>query len=75
MPTIFRLGRVQVRMFFDDHSPPHCHVWTPDGEMQVALDDLSILRGKIAMQDHKVAMELITQNLEQLRQQWNRLNG
>lgn len=48
MPTIFRLGRVQVRMFFDDHHPPHCHLWTPDGEMQIALADLSTMRGRIS---------------------------
>lgn len=75
MPTIFRIGRVQVRMFFDDHHPPHCHLWTPDGEMQIALGDLSTMRGRIGKQDYQLAMAWIQDNIEYLWQEWNRLNG
>ena len=56
MPTIYRSGRVIVRMFFDDHDPPHFHIVTPEGEMTVALDGLLPLTGNVRKRDYAIAM-------------------
>jgi hypothetical protein len=29
MPTLQRFGAVSVRMYADDHRPPHFHIWLP----------------------------------------------
>jgi hypothetical protein len=50
MPTYFREGSVVIRLFNGDHNPPHVHIITPNGEMQVSLVTLEPLRGKIGRQ-------------------------
>jgi hypothetical protein len=75
MPTYFREGSVVIRLFNGDHNPPHVHIITPNGEMQVSLVTLEPLRGKIGRQEYQVALELIRSNIEFLQSEWVRLNG
>jgi hypothetical protein len=74
MPTLFREGRVHIRMFDRDHAPPHCHVWTPDGDAQVSLDDLTIIRGTLYRGDYELARRLSADNITFLREEWSRRN-
>ena len=64
-----------VRIFSDDHDPPHFHIITPDRDMVVALRDFSTMRGDIRKRDYDVAMRWARDNAEQLWRQWNELNG
>lgn len=73
MPTLVRLGK--VKMFADDHNPPHFHVVTPDHEALVALADGSVLRGAIRSSDLKVALTWAEENAGLLESEWKRLNG
>ena len=75
MPTIYRSGRVMIRMFFDDHDPPHFHIVTPDEEMTVALDGLVPLQGDLRKRDYEVAMVWVRANAEILWSKWEELNG
>ena len=74
MPTLWRSGNVCVRLFDRDHHPPHVHIWTPDGDMQIALSDCSIIRGNIRTRDYELAMLWIRDNIEVLRQEWTHRN-
>ncbi len=74
MPTLFRSGKVAIRMFRDDHEPPHFHIWTPDLEMMVALAGLSTLRGNLRKRDYEIAMAWARSNLDLLRERWTELN-
>ena len=75
MPTVVKLGRVQIRMFADDHAPPNFHVWTPDGEALVLIDGLIMSRGVLRKQDFEVAMEWARDNIDLLQEYWIKLNG
>lgn len=46
MPTIQRFGAVVVRMYADDHAPPHFHIEAPDFEVLVRLSDFVIIAGE-----------------------------
>jgi hypothetical protein len=61
MGTIYRERGVLVRMY-RDHNPPHCHVSTVDGDVQVSLSDLRIIRGTIAPRDFEIALRWMQQN-------------
>ncbi len=74
MPTIAELGNVLIRMFADDHNPPHFHIVTPDHEALIRLSDLSLLRGSIDRRSLKVALEWAGGNMEVLDHEWKRLN-
>jgi len=37
IPTVYREGRFQVRIFFNDHPPPHVHVVKGSGYAKVSI--------------------------------------
>jgi hypothetical protein len=43
MPTLQRFGRVSIRMYADDHRPPHFHVVGTDFQVMVSIAELSII--------------------------------
>ena len=51
------------------------HIWTPDGDVQVALADLRVIKGRIRTQDYEVAMRWVRGNIDFVRSEWDRLNG
>jgi hypothetical protein len=46
MPTLQRFGSVSVRMYADDHLPPHFHIVTPDFQVLVRISDLTVIAGE-----------------------------
>lgn len=74
MPTIARLGNVLLRIFADDHNPPHFHVVTPDHAATVLIADFSLLAGQIDRRSLDVALEWARTNREILEDEWARLN-
>jgi hypothetical protein len=76
MPTLVRLDGVLIRMFFGDHYPPHFHVWTAgNGEAQIRLSDLSVMRGDVRKQELELALAWARANMDFLKSEWDRLNG
>ena len=46
MPTLHRFGAVSVRMYADDHRPPHFHIVAPDFQVLVRISDLTVIAGE-----------------------------
>jgi hypothetical protein len=67
MPTLLRQDGFEIRMYFDDHDPPHIHAFKAGGQAKIALDSLEVLPSLIlvqgmSMKDAKKAIDLITEN-------------
>ena len=45
MPTLHRVGAASVRMYADDHRPPHFHIVAPDFQVLVRISDLMVIAG------------------------------
>jgi len=45
MPTLQRFGTVSIRMYADDHRPPHFHIVGPDFQVVVRIADLTVIAG------------------------------
>jgi hypothetical protein len=45
MPTLYRSGAVSVRMYADDHHPPHFHIVAPEFQVLVRISDLAVIAG------------------------------
>jgi hypothetical protein len=43
MPEISRFFGVSIRMYFDDHEPPHFHAIYAGHEAQVGIDPIMVL--------------------------------
>lgn len=74
MPTIVKIGNVSIRMFADDHNPPHFHVVTGDQQIAIAIRDLSPLAGSMNRKSLTIALEWAAINKDRLYDEWNRLN-
>lgn len=74
MTTVTRIGNLKIQVFADDHYPWHCHVVSPDFEVLVGLDDLSILKGGRYRRQIGPALAWLAANLETVRNEWNRQN-
>jgi hypothetical protein len=46
MRTLQRFGAVSVRMYADDHRPPHVHIVSPDFQVLVRISDMTVIAGE-----------------------------
>jgi hypothetical protein len=74
MPTIVKLGNIAIRMFADDHNPPHFHIVTSDYQALIALSSMSVIAGEMDRRSLDIALEWARQNKALLEQEWERLN-
>ncbi len=49
MPEICRFFGIIIRMYFDDHSPPHFHAIYGGQEAQVGINPITVLRGGLPL--------------------------
>lgn len=74
MPTIQRFGSVSVRMYADDHRPPHFHIVGPDFQVLVRLSDLTVIAGEARANQIAEAMAWARAHREELALKWAELN-
>ena len=55
MPTISMFYGIVIRMYFNDHAPPHFHARYGEFEATIKIDDLAVLEGHLPTR----ALELV----------------
>lgn len=70
MPTIQRFGTVTIRMYADDHRPPHFHITGPDFQVVVRIRDLAIVAGAARCGQITEALAWAARNREMLALKW-----
>ena len=48
MPTISTFFGIVIRMYYDDHGPPHFHAYYGEDMALIAVETLEVLSGAIA---------------------------
>ena len=74
MPTLKKFGAISVRMYADDHRPPHFHIVGPDFEVLVQMSDFTILAGTARKAQISDAMTWARENAQGLIEKWAELN-
>ncbi len=46
MPEISRFFGISIRMYFDDHNPPHFHAIHAATEVEIGIEPVALLRGR-----------------------------
>lgn len=72
MPELCRFYGIVIRMYFDDHSPPHFHALYGGDEAIVAIDTLSILQGRLPPRALGMVTEWASQHQAELFAAWKR---
>jgi hypothetical protein len=74
MPTLKRFGAVTVRMYADDHRPPHFHIVGPDFQVLVRISDLSVIAGEARSSQIAEALAWAEASRDSLALKWTELN-
>jgi hypothetical protein len=69
-----RFGAVSVRMYADDHRPPHFHIVGPDFEVIVRISDLTVIAGGARAAQISEAIAWARARREALALTWAELN-
>jgi hypothetical protein len=72
MPTIAAVDGVTIRMFYDDHAPPHFHAITGGQEALVAIRTLDVIRGSLPAAIERRVLEWARQHQRELALNWIR---
>ena len=74
MPTLHRFGAVTVRMYADDHRPPHFHIVAPEFQVLVRISDLTVIAGEARPTQIAEALAWAQDHQEMLALTWAELN-
>jgi Domain of unknown function (DUF4160) len=74
MPTLQRFGSVSVRVYADDHRPPHFHIVGPDFHALVRISDLTVIAGEARPTQIAEALAWAETHREMLALRWAELN-
>lgn len=80
MPTVLRERGFEVRIYLNDHPPPHVHVFRAAGEVVINLGEGQMppqVRENLSMSraDERRALELVAIHHDELVSAWRRYHG
>jgi hypothetical protein len=75
MPEISRFFGIIIRMYFDDHPPPHFHAIYGKHESQIGINPICVLRGNLPHRAESMVIEWTALHQHELIQNWNRLQN
>lgn len=72
MPEISRFFGVVIKMFFDDHNPPHFHAEYGDSSALIDVRNLSLFSGRLPPRVLGLVIEWATLHRQELLDDWER---
>ena len=71
MPEISRFLGIIIAMYYNEHNPPHFHARYGDAKVEIAIDTLSILAGKLPPRALGLVMEWASRHQDELKVDWD----
>ena len=75
MPEISRFFGVSIRMYFDDHNPPHFHAIYGDAEAELGIEPIALLRGRFPRRAFGMVMEWAAVHQQELLANWDQMRN
>jgi hypothetical protein len=72
VPEICRFFGIVIKMFFDDHNPPHFHAEYGDSAALIDIRNLSAFSGRLPPRAVGLVIEWATLHQEELLADWER---
>jgi hypothetical protein len=72
MPEISRFYGIIIRMFYNDHNPPHFHVIYQNDEALIDIKTLEILEGRLPKRAKSLAIEWAIEHRDELITNWQK---
>ncbi|MCW5696230.1 MAG: DUF4160 domain-containing protein [Bauldia sp.] len=74
MGKLLQIGNASVRVYANDHLPPHFHIVTPDHEALIDLAGMDIVAGVVRGAGARAALVWARANRSTVVAEWNRVN-
>jgi hypothetical protein len=71
MPEISRFYGIVVKMYYNDHVPPHFHAEYGNDEMLVAINTLAVIAGRLSPRATGLVLEWAAAHQAELLQAWD----
>jgi len=75
MPEISRFYGIVIKMFFDDHNPPHFHALYGEHEVLIDISTLAVFAGHIPPRALGLVIEWAILHQDELINDWHRAQG
>jgi hypothetical protein len=75
MPEISRFFGIVIRMFFDDHHPPHLHADYAGQGARIGLTPLTVLESQLPARALAMVLEWTALHQQELLDNWDRLHA
>ncbi len=72
MPTICTFYGILIRMFFNDHPPPHFHARYGEFEATIDIGTLQVMEGQLPPRALSLVQEWAMMHKEELLEDWLR---
>ena len=72
MPELCRFYGVRIKMYFDDHNPPHFHAEYAEQEALIEIETLAMMAGDLPSRALGLVVEWASLHQEELREAWRR---
>ena len=70
MPTISAFFGIAIRMYYEEHPPPHSHAYYEEFEMLVSIETLEVLAGSFPPRALGLVIEWAFQHRQELERNW-----
>ncbi|MFA7238039.1 MAG: DUF4160 domain-containing protein [Phycisphaeraceae bacterium] len=70
MPEISRFYGIIIRMFYNDHAPPHFHVEYAGDRAAITIQTLAVMEGRLPPRAMGLVMEWAAQHQADLLRVW-----
>jgi hypothetical protein len=75
LPEISRFFGIVIKMFSDDHNPPHFHAFYAEHEVLIDINHLSVFAGALPPRVLGLVIEWATLHQAELLADWTRAKG
>lgn len=72
MPRISYFFGIVIRMFYNEHLPPHFHAEYGDAEAVYEIATLEMMRGRLPRRPHAMVVEWATLHRQELLADWEK---
>ena len=70
MPTISTFYGIIIRMFFDDHAPPHFHAQYAEFKASITIETLELLEGQLPRRALELVLDWAELHKIELLEDW-----
>lgn len=67
----FEIFRIIIRMFYNEHNPPHFHAYYNDFKAEIDIQSLEILKGYLSKRIVALTVEWALDHRSELMNDWN----